>query len=73
MDHDEQMEWMELNLSLLIERAAQNGVGAYVIYGQLLAAAAGVGMELDDELQEEMHDALEEQIEFDLVEMLEGE
>lgn len=63
MDYDQQQEWMEQNVSLLIQRAAQNGVGAYVIYGNLLAAAAGIHDELEPELRQKVHNQLA--MEFD--------
>lgn len=58
MEIEQQQEWMEQNVALLVERAANQGVGAYVIYGHLLAGAAGIGQHLDDELQDDINNSL---------------
>jgi len=73
MDTEEQMQWMEKNLVILAKRAAKNGVGAYIIYAELLAAAAGVGSELDEELKQDVHEDLRREIDDEVIDWLDSE
>lgn len=66
MDEEMQTAWMQGQVVALVERAANNDVGAYVIYGQLLAGAVGVGDQLDEDLKEKIHDSIEEEMDYDL-------
>jgi len=70
MNYNQQNAWMEQQLVGLTQEAAENGVGAYVLYGQLLAAAAGIGANLEDDLQEEVHESLEDELSAEAIQMM---
>lgn len=71
MNNELQNKWMEGQLVALVRRAAENDVGAYVIYGQLLAASVGVGGELEPELREEVHESLRAELGDEVVDLME--
>lgn len=73
MEPDKQMAWMEENLAILVSRASKMGVGAYIIYGQLLATAAGVGAKLDEEKKEQIHREIETAKDAEVPEVFEND
>lgn len=63
MNSEQEEQWMEMNITMLIQRAANQGINPYTVYAYLNAGAQGVGSNLDEHKKSLIDEQLEQEFE----------